>query len=596
MLPARPNQTVYQMGMVLGKGGGNSVNIKGLVGSGSHDAVKWPAFPPGSLSMRLPAEKVKQAILHSDKEVRTEAVYFFSHAFSPDPTIMPVVIEAIERYGWTDAFEAYSFFARIVQTDQSIRWLIDQLKPIGRETTEEQHRLVIYFLLALTGADPAVLKPYEAEIMELEAVENRAKEALGERLWLMSRPPQELWAALDEFCKEHNEYRSISDDDFERGCSLVEALGQHKDRLAEMVRAVVRGDTNDVENWMEGFAFQLAGEWKLEAAVPDLMEAVDIENDWIREESQHALVKIGTDAVVQYFAKEWPTASWNFRMSAAIMLEYIHSDLSVRTALELSAIEQEQDIRGFLLQAVLMNFSTEGIEPARQYILNTPLDPDVLEVRTALLVACKLLDERFPEFDAWLEDSKHDQEFRARWHKEHSPPNAGDEESELDDEDAEPPITVVRKQPRVGRNDPCPCGSGRKYKHCCGKGGGAEETNLLHASAMSEIRQPDLSRKYPLGTIALYGPDDKRTTKIVAGAIKHEGAEPILERWMGTNIKDNPKIQRQIKTFFERHRVRSVVATDRNIGCPHEEGSDFEVGGDCPFCPFWKGKQGSGRR
>ena len=24
-------------------------------------------------------------------------------------------------------------------------------------------------------------------------------------------------------------------------------------------------------------------------------------------------------------------------------------------------------------------------------------------------------------------------------------------------------------QPEVGRNDPCPCGSGRKYKHCCGK-------------------------------------------------------------------------------------------------------------------------------
>ena len=24
------------------------------------------------------------------------------------------------------------------------------------------------------------------------------------------------------------------------------------------------------------------------------------------------------------------------------------------------------------------------------------------------------------------------------------------------------------KRPKVGRNDPCPCGSGRKYKHCCG--------------------------------------------------------------------------------------------------------------------------------
>ena len=29
--------------------------------------------------------------------------------------------------------------------------------------------------------------------------------------------------------------------------------------------------------------------------------------------------------------------------------------------------------------------------------------------------------------------------------------------------------TYVRSKPKVGRNDPCPCGSGRKYKHCCGK-------------------------------------------------------------------------------------------------------------------------------
>ena len=27
----------------------------------------------------------------------------------------------------------------------------------------------------------------------------------------------------------------------------------------------------------------------------------------------------------------------------------------------------------------------------------------------------------------------------------------------------------VRVGPKVGRNDPCPCGSGKKYKHCCGK-------------------------------------------------------------------------------------------------------------------------------
>jgi uncharacterized protein len=35
--------------------------------------------------------------------------------------------------------------------------------------------------------------------------------------------------------------------------------------------------------------------------------------------------------------------------------------------------------------------------------------------------------------------------------------------------DARPPVAapVRRTAPRVGRNDPCPCGSGKKYKRCC---------------------------------------------------------------------------------------------------------------------------------
>jgi len=30
-------------------------------------------------------------------------------------------------------------------------------------------------------------------------------------------------------------------------------------------------------------------------------------------------------------------------------------------------------------------------------------------------------------------------------------------------------VTVKNEEPKVGRNDPCPCGSGKKYKNCCGK-------------------------------------------------------------------------------------------------------------------------------
>jgi len=31
------------------------------------------------------------------------------------------------------------------------------------------------------------------------------------------------------------------------------------------------------------------------------------------------------------------------------------------------------------------------------------------------------------------------------------------------------PQTYVREGPKVGRNEPCPCGSGLKYKKCCGR-------------------------------------------------------------------------------------------------------------------------------
>ncbi len=55
------------------------------------------------------------------------------------------------------------------------------------------------------------------------------------------------------------------------------------------------------------------------------------------------------------------------------------------------------------------------------------------------------------------------------------PPSDLDAWAEADDEDAfdpeqaalAPPPTPVHRVAKVGRNDPCPCGSGRKYKKCC---------------------------------------------------------------------------------------------------------------------------------
>lgn len=100
--------------------------------------------------------------------------------------------------------------------------------------------------------------------------------------------------------------------------------------------------------------------------------------------------------------------------------------------------------------------------------------------------------------------------------------------------------------------------------------------------------------EFPVGTVAYYGPDDKTTTKIAAGVISEEGAEPIIKRWVASDVTTSPKVRREMEAFFKEHNVTRVGMSDGNMGCPHEEGIDFPVGGDCPFCPWWKGKQGSG--
>jgi hypothetical protein len=143
---------------------------------------------------------------------------------------------------------------------------------------------------------------------------------------------------------------------------------------------------------------------------------------------------------------------------------------------------------------------------------------------------------------------------------------------------------------RVRRNAPCPCGSGRKSKHCCWRTGSAPTT--IDAPLFPRTSSAD----YPLATVARYGPDDRTATKLVAAVFVYDGAEPVLARWVATDLDTNRKVQEECAAFLKEHRAKRVVTVPEILGCPHEEGEDFPEGTDCPFCPFWRGKQGTARR
>jgi hypothetical protein len=109
---------------------------------------------------------------------------------------------------------------------------------------------------------------------------------------------------------------------------------------------------------------------------------------------------------------------------------------------------------------------------------------------------------------------------------------------------------------------------------------------LLHKKARRR------SRTYPLGTIAYYGPDDQRATKVVVGIVDKQNNLLAMEKWFSEqeDVRESATINQQIVDFLDRQHAESVAMPERIIGCPHEEGIDYPSGGSCPHCPFWKGK------
>jgi hypothetical protein len=436
------------------------------------------------VAMRLSAEKIKAAILDSDRGLRTVAVYYFAGARSPDPGLMPLVLQAFEQFG-DDAFDMCSFLGGLVQTDESIAWLCRKIDQVDADPMSDASDVFDDLVDALCRADVELLERHAATIREVRQLDEDAKAEISNRIQLASLDPQALWQKLVEFCQAQDQNDAADPDpsDYDFGCWIVEALARYPEQFSGEVLKILEPGSG--EDWLEIMAVRLAGAMKLEAAIGRLIDFLAEFDTWAADSARGALSRIGSDSVVQELAARF-VADEELRPSIASLLQNFYSDAAVQTCRELLDREQDDEVREYLIQALLSNFASEGIEPARQFILTHEKTPEILELRDTLLTVCRMLDARFPEFDAWLEDSTHDDEFLQAWYEENGFDDFDDEADwdaedfdadEIDDDEFEdgldsplaalPAETVVRHDEKIGRNDPCPCGSGKKYKKCC---------------------------------------------------------------------------------------------------------------------------------
>jgi SEC-C motif len=429
--------------------------------------------------MRLSKPEIQKAILHPDLSVRVAAVQFFSHSFSDDASVMPLIIEAIEKYGRENSVHLVGEGERLPQTESTIKWCLDELR---RDFDEDDETLSDYgFAVAkiLAHSDRSLTLKKEAEVLEVLGFMPELWSAFTKRVALLGQDAETVWRQLEDFCEEEKDTPYLSEMDIPHAHRLVESLARGgpsiEQRALPMLEEDLRDSDNAVRSLMHGFVIRLAGEMRLKAAVPALVELLKQDDEWLNEECERALTRIGGDDMTGLISHEFPTADWHFRLYGATVLEHTHSDLVVEKCLELFDQEKDETIKVELGQALLAQFATEAIEPIRQFILQSTLDPEILDLRETLIAVSNVLGTDFPEREKWNSDQQTSREQRRRLFAEKyglasqvvEGWNDVDDLDENYSDSDEFDNHIIRASPKIGRNDPCPCGSGKKYKKCC---------------------------------------------------------------------------------------------------------------------------------
>ncbi len=221
-----------------------------------------------------------------------------------------------------------------------------------------------------------------------------------------------------------------------------------EDTLQQMVATHVPADALE-EQWdIAALETLLAGEFHLELPLKTwLTEDKNLDEQGLREKIIQAAHQVYTD-------KSMAIGEESIRhFERGVMLQVLDSHWREHLA-ALDHLRQGIHLRGYAQKNPKQEYKREAFE-----LFAAMLDSIKLEVTRILLT----VQVRSPEDYAALESA---QEGVALAGMAYQHPDLAD----LDDDDEEETDGSTEENVvKVGRNDPCPCGSGKKYKHCHGR-------------------------------------------------------------------------------------------------------------------------------
>ena len=450
----------------------------------------------------LSPEQVIPFLGHPEAHVREHALRYLAAAHDPGPATADDVWRAIDRCGPDARPRLMCHLEDFRQTDAALDRLLAELR-VGPEERERYH-----LLKTLCGLDYDLLTRRGEQIRATQQVVPHVREHLAERLRLVGEPPESLWELLLARASEVADKDAMTFD-MRPSERLTEALARHPEAVAERVLTLLRDDS--VTDWRETFCVELVGRMRWRPAIDLLLDKLTIEADILPGYVMDALVRIGAPEVLRAIEARYAQESNCFRMDAAGTVERIKRPESEELLLRLLPGEDDPAVLTCLAGGLCGLCTTHGLEQVRQIIISGRYDAQFDDLEVRLLTVGTMVGYEPPEAATWraalperLARAKEGEdaferllgaEARQRW-LEGKPPwperdsdwepaedeDDGLEDDALEDDDAEdyaadvPALdapfvgeveTIRRATPKVGRNDPCPCGSGRKYKKCC---------------------------------------------------------------------------------------------------------------------------------
>ncbi len=208
------------------------------------------------------------------------------------------------------------------------------------------------------------------------------------------------------------------------------------------------------EQWdVEGAEKVLEAEFALQIPLAQWLK----EDDKLDEQGLRAKAVEAADAA--YAAKEAIVGADVLRhFERAVMLQSLDSHWREHLA-ALDQLRQGIHLRSYAQKDPKQEYKREAF-----VLFSNMLDAVKMEV-TRITTTVQVRSEQ----DVEAVEQQHEEVSNVQYHHADYDEALAGEDEPLAEEAAAPARPVTRDAPKVGRNDPCPCGSGKKYKHCHGK-------------------------------------------------------------------------------------------------------------------------------